>query len=156
MDRYIRCEKARAFRTLLVSWRPASASPQASNGSYVKSQEDSPFRLRRCRGTKYVVSAASTSLSVLYRLLSIPFHILCSSVVIPSFVIIDTRCRYIQVTHGNEALSADPAQLPNYTTPRPDDPLSGSGILFSGGIKDGDMTVNRLWLLCHIYASDSF
>ncbi|KAF8481445.1 hypothetical protein JB92DRAFT_1707480 [Gautieria morchelliformis] len=101
MDRHIRCEKARAFRTLLVSWRPAAASTQASNDLQGRARggaESSPLRLRRCRGTKY-----------------------------------------IQVSLGSEAISSDPAQLPNYTPPRPDDPLSGSGILFPGGLKEGDL-----------------
>jgi hypothetical protein len=61
--------------------------------------------------------------------------------------------RYIQVTHGNEALSSELAQLPNYTPPRPDDPLSGSGIFFPGGIKDGDIKVSLFFIQNVMYAS---
>ncbi|KAF8516726.1 hypothetical protein BU17DRAFT_67340 [Hysterangium stoloniferum] len=88
MDRQIRCERARAFRTLIVSWR----TPEDGID-----KQPMPVRLRRCRGT-----------------------------------------RYIQVNFGHDAINFDGTGLANYSMPREDDPLSGAGIFFEEGVKEGD------------------
>ncbi|GJJ09768.1 hypothetical protein Clacol_003992 [Clathrus columnatus] len=50
MDRQIRCERARAFRTLLVSW----VRQEESNHTTKNSPSPQPLRLRRCRGSRFV------------------------------------------------------------------------------------------------------
>lgn len=44
---------------------------------------------------------------------------------------------------GHDALCSDPVQLPNYSLPRPDDPLSGSGVFFESGIPEDDFEVRK-------------
>lgn len=52
MDRQIRCEKARAFRTLLVSWVKEEKLDHSVNFEIPSPQ---PLRLRRCRGSRCIV-----------------------------------------------------------------------------------------------------
>lgn len=84
MDRHIRCEIARAFRTLLVSWTPmmAQTEPQSAQigGEQGQDARGKALRLRRCRGTRCValLLLCSVPRTLLFYFWSLPTSTCCS------------------------------------------------------------------------------